>query len=181
MSAILTTFGHGLLTGAEIQGLLANVGLKQVVDVRRFPGSRHNPDASRDRLSELLADVQIWYRWDERLGGRRHLHKLQDEASLDTWWQVAAFRAYAAHTRTDEFRAGMADLIVDMERRPTAIMCSETLWWRCHRRIIADVMILEHGVSVFHLMPDGSLVTANPSPGARLDGKAGYVFWDQNP
>lgn len=179
MSPTLITFGHGRLAREEIQKLLFGTSVEQVVDVRRFPGSRHNPDVSSDLLSDLLAEGGIGYRWDERLGGRRHLRKHEDAASPDTWWQVAAFRAYAAHTRTSEFRAGIADLLIDMAQRLTAIMCSEALWWRCHRRLISDVMILEHEASVRHLMPDGRLVTAAPSPGARKDPRSGLTIWDR--
>ena len=174
----LTTFGHGRLAGAKIVALLRDAGIELVVDVRRYPGSRHNPESWGDRLARTLGDAAIGYRWDERLGGRRHLNRTEDVASVDTWWQVAAFRAYAAHTRTPEFRAGVADLLTDTARIGTAIMCSEAVWWRCHRRLIADVVMIEHGVKVKHLMHDGRLLDADPSPGARRDMASGFLVWD---
>lgn len=72
------------------------------------------------------------------------------------WWTVAAFRAYAAHTRTEEFQAGLAELLLDVDRSRVAVMCSETLWWRCHRRLIADVVLGRAARPVAHLMPPGT-------------------------
>lgn len=95
----------------------------------------------------------------------------------DTWWRVKAFRAYAAWTRSDGFRAGMSELISGLARQRTAVMCSESVWWRCHRRIIADVAVAKHGVSVAHLMHDGRLVAHELSGGARLN-EQGDVVWD---
>jgi uncharacterized protein (DUF488 family) len=176
--AAILTFGHGTLQASELVSLLTDAGVEGVVDVRRFPGSRHNPDASPDRLSAALADAGIGYRWDQRLGGRRHLTRAEDAASPDRWWRVAAFRAYAAHTRTPEFRAAIDDLVADASGRPTAIMCSESVWWRCHRRLIADVLLLERGLPVAHLMHDGRLQPAEPSAGARRVPPDGFLVWD---
>ncbi len=181
MDAPVITFGHGNLAADQLLQLVAGVGVELVVDVRRFPGSRRNPSVSSDRLAELLPAAGITYRWEERLGGRRHLTKAEDAASPDQWWRVAAFRAYAAYTRTPEFRAAITDLLADASNRPTAIMCSESVWWRCHRRIIADVLVLEHGVPVEHLMHDGRLTSAEPSAGARRVPPEGFLVWDAAP
>ncbi len=116
------------------------------------------------------------YRSDVRLGGRRRLPA--GAPSADPWWTVEAFRAYAAHTRSEEFAAGLADLLADLGSSRTAVMCSESVWWRCHRRLIADVAVLLHGVEVRHLMPDGALRPHEPSAGARVAG--GQVFWDRS-
>lgn len=88
----------------------------------------------------------------------------------DPWWRVEAFRGYAAHTRTDEFRAGLADLLADVARGPhaTVVMCSETVWWRCHRRLVSDVAVLLHAVPVEHLGHDGRRTPHPPSEGARV-------------
>lgn len=173
----LITLGHGRASAEELTALLTGAGIETLVDVRRFPGSRRNEAAARGQVPELCAESGIAYRWDERLGGRRHLTKDEDAASPDTWWKVAAFRAYAAWTRSPEFAEGIAALLGDVEAGRTAIMCSESVWWRCHRRIITDVMLLQHRVPVAHLMPDGRLREAEPSPGARLDAD-GHVIWD---
>ncbi len=174
----LVTFGHGRLDSDGLLSLVRRAGIELVVDVRRFPGSRHNPAAGREVLPATLLGGGVRYRWDERLGGRRHLTRAEDEASPDTWWRVEAFRAYAAHTRTVEFRAGIEDLLIDVAAQRTAVMCSEAVWWRCHRRLIADVVMVEHGVPARHLMHDGRLVTAEPSDGARLDPASGHLVWD---
>lgn len=174
MPAPLLTFGHGRLRAEELRQLVAGAGIERVVDVRRFPGSRANDAAARGAVPAILEDVGVDYRWDERLGGRRHLRK--DEPSPDTWWQVAAFRAYAAWTRTPDFAAGLADLLADVTRQRTAVMCSESVWWRCHRRIISDVLELAHDIPVEHLMHTGALVPHRPSEGARLVGDE--LVWD---
>ncbi|MGY5766469.1 DUF488 domain-containing protein [Brachybacterium sp. DNPG3] len=189
MPAPLITLGHGRLDRDELTDLLVGAGIEHLVDVRRFPGSRANEAAARGVVPALCEAAGIAYRWDERLGGRRRLTAEQDAASPDTWWRVAAFRAYAAWTRDPVFRAGIADLLTDVADVAdvaddatglTAVMCSESVWWRCHRRLIADVVLLEHGVAVEHLMPDGQRRPHEPSPGARLDAQ-GHTVWDGAP
>ena len=177
MGAPLLTFGHGRLLRAQLGGLVSDAGIELVVDVRRFPGSRTNKAAARGAVPDLLAELGIGYRWDERLGGRRHLTAAEDEASPDTWWRVEAFRAYAAWTRSAGFRAAILDLLADVRRSRTAVMCSEAVWWRCHRRIIADVVLLGHEVPVSHLLHTGRLAPHVGSEGARTDAEVGLV-WD---
>lgn len=177
MPAPLLTLGHGRLSADELGELLQGAGLEQLVDVRRFPGSRANEAAARGQVPQLCERIGIGYRWEERLGGRRRLRKDEDAASPDTWWRVAAFRAYAAWTRSEDFRAGITQLRADVDAARVAIMCSESVWWRCHRRIISDVMLLEHEVPVEHLMPNGDLRTHEPSEGARLAADH-HVVWD---
>jgi uncharacterized protein (DUF488 family) len=171
----LLTVGHGRASEDELPALLKGAAVELVVDIRRFPGSRTSPHLARDALTERLPRDGVAYRWDERLGGRRSLPR--DVPSPDTWWTVPAFRAYAAHTRTPEFRSAMAQLLADAEQQRVAVMCSETVWWRCHRRLVADVAVLVHGVEARHLMPDGTLRPHRPAEGARLtdDGK---LVWD---
>jgi len=170
----LLTVGHGRLDEEELGSLLRAAAVELLIDVRRFPGSRANPAVSRDALPAWLPGIGIDYRWEERLGGRRKLPAGDDE---DPWWQVDAFRAYAAHTRREEFRAAMGGLLEEVATRRVAVMCSESVWWRCHRRVVADVAVLAHGVDVRHLMHDGRLSEHRPSEGARLRGD-GLVVWD---
>lgn len=177
MAPPLITLGHGRLDRDELTALLLGAGIERLVDVRRFPGSRANNAAARGQVEEICEAGGIDYRWEERLGGRRRLTKEQDAASPDLWWRVAAFRAYAAWTREPEFRAATTDLLADIDAARTAVMCSESVWWRCHRRIIADVAMLEAGAEGMHLMHDGRLQPAEPSEGARL-GADGRVVWD---
>ncbi len=169
--ATLLTVGHGTLARDALGGLLRDAGVRLVVDVRRFPGSRRDPDVARDALATWLPDVGVGYRWEERLGGRRS--RVDDD--VDVWWQVAAFRAYAAHARTDVFRSAMTGLLADAAAPGAAVMCSETVWWRCHRRIISDVAVLLHGVDVRHLAHDGRLTPHPPAAGARVT-PAGLVY-----
>ena len=172
----LLTVGHGRLDEEALGSLLLRASVELLVDVRRFPGSRANPAVSRDALPAWLPGLGIDYRWEEGLGGRRSLPA--GEKDEDPWWQVDAFRAYAAHTRSPEFREAMRGLLAEAEARRVAVMCSESVWWRCHRRVIADVAVLAHDVPVLHLMHDGRLTEHRASEGARL-GSGGLVFWDR--
>ena len=165
----LLTFGHGTASAEQMLAVLGGAGVGLVVDVRRFPGSRRHPHVATAELERWLPAGGVDYRWAPALGGRRRVPS--DEPEADPWWRVEAFRAYAAHTRTAEFRAGMAELLADVGSRPpasVAVMCSETVWWRCHRRIISDVAVLLHGVAVRHLGHDGRTTGHPPSAGARV-------------
>ncbi|HSE56057.1 MAG TPA: DUF488 domain-containing protein [Nocardioidaceae bacterium] len=172
---VLLTVGHGRLEETALGSLLRDASVELLVDVRRFPGSRANPAVSRDALARWLPEAGVDYRWEERLGGRRSRPRGDDE---DPWWQVEAFRAYAAHTRTDEFGAAMCRLLEEVSARRVAVMCSESVWWRCHRRIIADVAVVGHGLEVRHLMHDGRLTEHRPADGARVRSD-GLVVWDR--
>ncbi len=174
----LLTVGHGRLGRDALACLLTAAGVQHLVDVRRYPGSRNNPDAGREALLEWLPEAGIGYRWDADLGGRRRLTAEEDAATRDPWWQVAQFRAYAAHTRTPEFGRALEALLDEARTARTVVMCSESVWWRCHRRLVADVAAVAHGVEVAHLMPDGRLTAHPVSQGARLGGD-GAVVWDQ--
>lgn len=176
----MLTFGHGRLTGEELGTLVTHAGIELVIDVRRFPGSRSNPAAARGAIPRLLGSLGVGYRWEERLGGRRHLGRDEDAASPDTWWRVTAFRAYAAWTRSAPFRAALPQLLEEDHAGPTAVMCAESVWWRCHRRLIADVLTLEFHHDVQHLLPGGRVVPHEPSTGARL-GPDGLLVWDGPP
>jgi uncharacterized protein (DUF488 family) len=166
----LITLGHGRLDRDGLASLLVSAGVDLLVDVRRYPGSRTNPDVKREALAEWLPGQDIGYRWEERLGGRRRI----DGDSPDAGWLVEQFRAYAKHTRTAELAEAMKQLLG--ERGTVAVMCSESLWWRCHRRLIADVAVLQYDVPVLHLMHDGRLREHQPAAGARVAG--GSIVWD---
>jgi uncharacterized protein (DUF488 family) len=170
----LLTVGHGPQDREALGALLTGAGVAQLVDVRRFPGSRNNPDVARDALDVWLPALGVAYRWEERLGGRRSTPA--GEPVEDGWWTVAQFAAYAAHTRTPEFTAALDDVLRAATERTVAVMCSETVWWRCHRRLIADVAVLGRGVPVEHLMPGGRLSPHRPSEGA-VRGDDGLVRW----
>ena len=170
----LLTVGHGPEDRDRLGARLAGAGVTSLVDIRRFPGSRNNPDVSQDSLAGWLPETGIGYRWEERLGGRRRLPA--GDPVADGWWTVAQFAAYAAHTRTAEFTAALDEVLAEADRVTVAVMCSESVWWRCHRRLIADVVVLARGLPVEHLMPDGRLTPHRPSEGAVL-GDHGEVRW----
>ena len=169
----LLTVGHGPEDRTSLGARLASAGVERVVDVRRFPGSRNNPDVRREALEEWLPAAGIGYRWEPRLGGRRGLPA--GEPVEDGWWTVRQFAAYAAHARTTEFADALDEVLDEAARVTVAVMCSESVWWRCHRRLIADVAVLGRGVPVEHLMPDGRLAPHRPSEGAVVtDGVLGW-------
>jgi uncharacterized protein (DUF488 family) len=170
----LLTVGHGPEDRDRLGARLTGASVQAVVDVRRFPGSRSNPDVARDALAAWLPAAGIGYRWEERLGGRRRLPP--GEPVADGWWTVAQFAAYAAHTRTPEFTAALDEVLGEAAGAVVAVMCSEFVWWRCHRRLIADVAVLGRGVPVAHLMPDGRLADHRPSEGA-VPGPDGLLIW----
>ena len=170
----LLTVGHGPEDRLRLGARLAAAGVQVVVDIRRFPGSRSNPDVHRESMSAWLPAAGIGYRWEERLGGRRRLPA--GEPVADGWWTVAHFAAYAAHTRTPEFGAALDEVLAESETSTVAVLCSESVWWRCHRRLVADVAVLGRRVPVTHLMPDGRLAAHRPSPGAVLEA-GGELHW----
>jgi uncharacterized protein (DUF488 family) len=170
----LLTVGHGPDDRERLAARLTGAEVTSLVDVRRFPGSRTNPDVRREALEEWLPAIGIGYRWDDALGGRRRLAAGQPVA--DDWWTVAQFAAYAAHTRTPEFRAALDGVLDEAATATVAVLCSESVWWRCHRRLIADVAVLGRGVPVRHVMPDGRLTPHRLSEGAVI-GDDGLVHW----
>lgn len=177
---MLLTVGHGRLESGELADLLTGAGVELLVDIRRFPGSRANPAAAKGSVPELTAGAGIGYRWEEDLGGRRRLTADERRASPDTWWRVEAFRAYCAWTRTPGFRTALNRVVAEARDWRTAVMCSESVWWRCHRRIVADVTVSHHGLPVGHLMHDGRITEHTPSEGLRLD-EDGHPVWDGDP
>ncbi|MFF8593537.1 DUF488 family protein [Streptomyces sp. NPDC015220] len=179
METPLLTFGHGTADRERITGLLGRAGVTSVVDVRTAPGSRRDPDLLRDRLAEWLPGSGVAYRWEPALGGFRK----PEPDGPDTFWRNDSFRGYAAHTRSPDFVAAMDRLLDEAARARTTVMCGEAVWWRCHRRLIADFAVLARGVPVRHLMHDGRTVPHVPTVGARLreDGLLVYDVLDGPP
>ncbi|GAA4923777.1 uncharacterized protein DUF488 [Actinomycetospora succinea] len=160
----LWTVGHGTLDGPAVARLVADAGIAAVVDVRRYPGSRRDPSVAREALGPALTRVGVAYRWDERLGGRRS----RPNDSPDTALRDRAFAGYAAHMRTPVFTDAVDELLGAPE--PTAILCSESVWWRCHRRLVADHVVLVRDTAVRHLMHDGRTPEHHPTDGVRHSG-----------
>jgi uncharacterized protein (DUF488 family) len=174
MAGMLISVGHGTLDRTGLVELLRGADVDALVDIRRYPNSRHNPDVAVEAITVWAAEAGLSYRWDARLGGRRRLPAGTEP--VDNWWRVQQFAAYAAYTRTAPFEAALDELLAQSRDRRTAMMCSEAVWWRCHRRIVADVAVVKHGVDVWHLMHGGKLVAHEPSEAAHLRDD-GAVEW----
>lgn len=165
------TVGHGTRSAREFVTVLTNARIDVVVDVRRFPGSRRHPQFGHDALEATLSEAEIDYEWrGEALGGRRRA--APDSPNIA--WRVDGFRGYADHMASPEFQAALAELESVAEAKRQAVMCAETLWWRCHRRLIADALVAR-GHEVIHL----GLGKDEPHrlhPNARVDERRTVVY-----
>ena len=162
---VLYTVGHGTLDAERFVRLLTSSEISHLVDVRSVPGSSRNPRFGRPAMEGWLPADGIGYRWEPDLGGFRRASK----SSANTGLRHPAFRGYADHMQTPTFRAALDRLLAEAARSSTVIMCSETLWWRCHRRLIADAATLLAGIDVLHLMHDGKLQSHVVTVPARLE------------
>jgi uncharacterized protein (DUF488 family) len=159
------TVGHSTHTIGEFVGLLEEAGIRLVVDVRSFPRSRTNPQFNIELLPGSLSEARIDYRHLPELGGRRH-RPGDAPPSRNTFWRIQAFRNYADYAATAAFRSGFATLQGLAGMQTCAIMCSEALWWRCHRRIISDYL-LTAGFDVVHIMARHQLEPATLTANAK--------------
>ena len=162
------TVGHGARPLEELVETLRSAGVTRLVDVRRYPGSRRHPQFGRAALESSLPAAGVNYVWrGDVLGGRRASppgHRSRHPA-----WRVDAFRAYADYMDTPAFRAALSALEDEARRGPpTAVMCAETLWWRCHRRLIADALTVD-GFEVVHLLGPGKSQPHRLHPALRVD------------
>ena len=160
------TIGHSTCTLSKLVDLLREAQIELLVDVRSVPRSRTNPQFNVDALPEALATAGVGYVHLPALGGLRHRRKTA-MPSPNALWQNASFRNYADYAGTEAFRAGVEELEALARDKRCAIMCAEAVWWRCHRRIIADYL-LAHGIPVAHIMGSGKIVPAKVTPGARV-------------
>ena len=161
----LHTLGHGTLSTEAFDAVLTDAQVRRVVDVRSFPGSRHNPQFGREEMQQWVPAAGVHYLWMRELGGRRR----PVDGSKHVALRNSAFRAYADHMETPDFLAGIDKLMTLATDAPTAVMCSESVWWRCHRRLLADHLVLVRGLRVVHLMHDGRHTAHVPTEGVRLD------------
>ena len=163
MAWTVWTVGHSTRSIDAFLALLQVYDIELVADVRRFPGSRRLPQFGETALAERLAEDGIAYHWFPALGGRRR----PDPASANLGWRHPAFRAYADHLATEEFADGLFELLMLAEGLRTAVMCAEVLWWRCHRRLIADVLT-SLGISVVHIRDENTSEIHHLAPPAKL-------------
>jgi uncharacterized protein (DUF488 family) len=165
MTYLFYTIGHGTRPVGQFADLLQGADVTLVADVRSVPRSRTNPKYNRDALPQSLAAFNIGYEHIAALGGLRGRHR-EVPSEVNAFWQNESFHNYADYAMSDSFRAGLAHLRELSREQCCAIMCAETLWWRCHRRIITDYL-LAAGDAVFHIMGPGHIEPARMNEAAR--------------
>ena len=158
------TVGHGTRTIEEFLSLLRGAEVRLLVDVRSFPGSRRHPQFGKDALAASLGSEGIAYEWKKELGGFRKPRR----GSRHTALASAGFRGYADHMETDEFGAARDWLIRASMETPTAVMCAESLWWKCHRGMLSDALVAV-GCDVRHIMTGGKIDEHRLHPAARVE------------
>jgi uncharacterized protein (DUF488 family) len=170
---VIYTVGHGARSTDELVSVLRSAGVGRLIDVRRHPGSRRHPHTAREAFARSLPRLGITYEWrGEQLGGRRRLQP----NSRNVVWRIEAFRAYADYMETEPFQRALDELARDAALEPPlAILCAETLWWQCHRRLIADALTAR-GVRVVHLINESSHVEHVLNPAARIDERGLLVY-----
>ena len=174
MTAGFATIGHSNRSPETVIDMLREAGIRLLVDVRSFPKSRSNPAFNDDRFPEMLAGHQIGYLHVPALGGRRPRQPGVDEG-LNAFWRLRSFHNYADYALGEAFRDAFRRLVELGRDRCPALMCSEAVWWRCHRRIITDYLLL-HGHEVRHLMAPGRVEVARPTDAARLREDGAVIY-----
>ena len=164
------TVGHSTRTAEDFGQILLAHNIQTLVDVRTYPGSRRYPQFNKSALADFLTNLGIDYIHEPRLGGRRSAQP----DSHNTAWRNAQFRGYADHMETEEFSAGLKELLELADRSRTAVMCAEALWWRCHRSLIADYLKAK-GHTVIHII-DAMKTEEHPFTSAAriVDGELSY-------
>jgi uncharacterized protein (DUF488 family) len=161
----INTVGHSTRPIEEFINLLRGYGIRQLVDVRTIPRSRHNPQFNRENLRASLEAARIVYRHMPGLGGLRHPQR----DSINMGWRNASFRGYADYMQTPEFRGNLDELIAFSSESPTAIMCAEAVPWRCHRSLIADALV-GRGIEVREILTASKAQSHVLTPFARVEG-----------
>ncbi|MEE3751965.1 MULTISPECIES: DUF488 family protein [Mycobacterium] len=170
------TIGHSTREFDELLTMLRTNAITYLADVRSFPASRKYPQWNKDAIAEALPS-DIGYRWMPKLGGRRHTPA--GVSSRNGAWRVKAFRDYADYMHTPDFKEGLDELIELATGQRPAIMCSEAVPWRCHRRLITDALLVA-GIEVMHIMSNTSTRPAVLNEHARLDDD-GNLFYPPSP
>ncbi|MGH2821023.1 MAG: DUF488 family protein [Actinomycetota bacterium] len=169
------TIGHGTRSTRDLVAVLSAAGVGRLIDVRRFPGSRRHPHLSREALEVDLPGAGIGYEWrGEHLGGRR---STRGGPTRHPAWRNQGFRSYADFMDTRTFRDALIELEAEAgSSPPAAIMCAETLWWKCHRRLISDALTLR-GTQVVHLVGLHERQSHKLHPSARAE-QDGWPVYD---
>jgi uncharacterized protein (DUF488 family) len=158
------TIGHSTRSLDELIELLKSAEVGRLVDIRTIPRSRTNPQFNKETLPGVLGAFDISYEHLAALGGLRGKSR-SVATEVNAFWTNESFHNYADYALSEEFHAGLGRLIEEGSRERCAIMCSEAVWWRCHRRIVTDYLIACEE-EVFHIMGEGRLETAKLTPGA---------------
>jgi uncharacterized protein (DUF488 family) len=164
---VLYTIGHSTRSYGELVAALQAWGVERLIDIRSITRSRTNPQFDRARLARRLPRDGIAYEVMPDLGGRRGRSKTADP-DRNAGWRVAAFHNYADYAETAPFQAAMGELVVRARAETCAIMCAEAVWWRCHRRIVADYA-LARGLRVRHILSPTKADRATRTPFAKVD------------
>ncbi|MBV9695451.1 MAG: DUF488 domain-containing protein [Gammaproteobacteria bacterium] len=165
MSHTVFTIGHSTRSLEEFLALLRQFEVRHLADVRAIPRSRTNPQFNGDTLPQALGAAGISYRHAPALGGRRR--RGNADPARNALWRNEAFHAYADHAETAEFKEGLEEVLEAAQPPHLVVMCAESLWWRCHRRIIADYL-LAWDLPVAHIMSAGKSECAKLTPGAQV-------------
>ncbi len=174
MSESFFTIGHSDRTSTDFIDLLQESGVELVVDVRKLPGSARYPQFDEDALSASLDAAGIKFRRAEGLTGRRPVSR-DVPFEVNAWWENRSFHNYADHALSEDFRGALGDLRRWGTVTRAAVMCSEAVWWRCHRRIIAD-HLLAQGDDVRHILGPDRVDAAQLSAGSVI-GHSGLVTY----
>ncbi|POH43441.1 DNA repair protein [Pseudomonas fluorescens] len=168
MNKVIYTVGHSTKPVDVFVQMLQSFNVDVVIDIRTLPRSRTNPQYNLDVLPDLLAKFEILHYRLDSLGGLRKKSKIvQDD--VNAFWENRSFHNYADHALSDEFEEGLQQLLELSDVKHCVIMCAEAVWWRCHRRIVADYL-LTRGAKVFHIMGIGKSTKAILTPSAELVG-----------
>lgn len=159
------TIGHSTRSIEDFLSILKQYGITELVDIRKMPKSRHNPQFNSQELAHILRNHHIGYRHQANLGGLRHAHA----HSINMAWRNASFRGYADYMQTDEFKHGIKELITTAHEKTVAIMCGEAVPWRCHRSLIGDAL-LAHGIEVVNIYSVTSSKPHTMTPWALVQG-----------
>lgn len=170
---LIWTIGHSTRTAEHFIQMLRSFNIEVLVDIRSFPGSKRYPHFNKENLEILIPKNNIEYVHLKSLGGRRAMHK----DSKNTAWRHPAFRGYADYMETDAFKNGVQQLETIAVKQRTAYMCSEAVWWRCHRSLVSDYLKL-NGWTVYHIMETGKATEHTyTQPAKIIDGK---LFYGEN-
>jgi uncharacterized protein (DUF488 family) len=168
----LLTVGHGTLGAQDLTQLLRGADVASLVDIRTAPGSRRSPHLHRLELARWLPESGVGYRWEPALGGFRKPEPDSPNARL----RNASFRGYADYMETPQFWDALDAVLAETSERTVVVMCSESVWWRCHRRLVADAAVLARSFEVEHLMHDARRAPHRLTEGARITRDGGLRY-----